>query len=91
MIHTKNVRFQYVKHDEEGNPIRNFHFIYDYQAILELKKWNTKGNFDRVSEMLLRGIEWKGMEIKGLHDLENRKPLTEENIDENDILNREWF
>ena len=65
--------------------------IYDYQAILELKKWNTKGNFDRVSEMLLRGIEWKAAELKGLHDLENRTPLTAENIDENDILERSWF
>ncbi len=87
----KEYLYEEVAKDEEANPVRNFHFIYDYQAILELKKWNTKGNFDRVSEMLLRGIEWKGMEIKGLHDLENRKPLTEENIDENDILNRDWF
>ena len=79
------------KKDEYGNPIRNFHRIYDYQSILELKKWNSKGNFDRVSEMLLRGIEWKSMEIQGINELETRKPLTEENIEENDILNRNWF
>ena len=87
----KEYLYEEVGKDEEGNPIYNFHFIYDYQDILELKKWNNKGNFDRVSEMLLRGIEWKAAELKGLHDLENRKPLTAENIDENDILNRNWF
>lgn len=87
----KEYLYEEVGKDEEGNPVRNFHLIYDYQAILELKKWNSKGNFDRVSEMLLRGIEWKAAELKGLHDLENRQPLTAENIDENDILNRDWF
>ena len=87
----KEYLYEEIGKDEEGNPIRNFHLIYDYQAILELKKWNSKGNFDRVSEMLLRGIEWKAAELKGLHDLENRQPLTAENIDENDILNRLWF
>ena len=87
----KEYLYEEVGKDEEGNPVRNFHLIYDYQAILELKKWNSKGNFDRVSEMLLRGIEWKAAELKGLHDLENRQPLTAENIEENDILNRDWF
>ena len=87
----KEYLYEEVGKDEEGNPVRNFHLIYDYQAILELKKWNSKGNFDRVSEMLLRGIEWKAAELKGLHDLENRQPLTAENIKENDILNRDWF
>ena len=87
----KEYLYEEIGKDEEGNPVRNFHLIYDYQAILELKKWNSKGNFDRVSEMLLRGIEWKAAELKGLHDLENRQPLTAENIEENDILNRDWF
>lgn len=87
----KEFLYEEIGKDEYGNPIRNFHRIYDYQSILELKKWNSKGNFDRVSEMLLRGIEWKSMEIQGINELETRKPLTEENIEENDILNRNWF
>ena len=87
----KEFLYEEIGKDEYGNPVRNFHRIYDYQTILELKKWNSKGNFDRVSEMLLRGIEWKSMEIQGLASLEDKKPLTEDNIDENDILNREWF
>ena len=65
--------------------------ILDYQSILELKKWNVNGNYDRVSEMLLRGIEWKAREIKGVNELAERKPLDEDNIDKYDILNRDWF
>ena len=87
----KEFLYEEIGKDEFGNPIRNFHTIYDYQSILELKKWNSKGNFDRVSEMLIRGIEWKAMQLQGEFELENRKPLTAENIDSNDILNRDWF
>ena len=87
----KEFLYEEIGKDEFGKPIYNFQTIYDYQSIVELKKWNSKGNFDRVSEMLIRGIEWKSMELKGEFELENRKPLTAENLEENDILNREWF
>ena len=87
----KEFLYEEIGKDEQGNPIRNFHHIYDYQSILELKKWNNVGNFDRVSEMLLRGIEWKSISIKAEKELETRKELTGENIDKNDILNRDWF
>lgn len=59
----KEFLYEEIGKDENGNPIRNFHRIYDYQTILELKKWNAVGNFDRVSEMIVRGIEWKAMDI----------------------------
>ena len=88
---TKEFLYEEIGKDENGNPIRNFHRIYDYQTILELKKWSTKGNYDRVSSMLLRGIEWKGFNILAEDELGHRKDLTAENIDENDILNREWY
>lgn len=87
----KEFLYEEIGKDEHGNPIRNFHHIYDYQSILELKKWNNVGNFDRVSEMLLRGIEWKSMVIDAEKQLSNRKDLTGENIDKNDILERDWF
>lgn len=86
----KEFLYEEVGKDEFGNPIRNFHRIYDYQSILELKKWSTKGNYDRVSEMLLRGIEWKGMKLRIDFELERRKQLNSTNLDENDILTREW-
>ena len=88
---TKEFLYEEIGKDEQGNPIRNFHRIYDYQTILELKKWSTKGNYDRVSSMLLRGIEWKGFNILAGDELERRKDLTPENLNDNDILNREWY
>lgn len=89
----KEFLYEIIGQDELGNPIRNFHRIYDYQTILELKKWNDKGNFDRVSQMLLRGIEWKGKNIKAEDEMSSRKKLTEENFNEfsDDIMNRNWF
>jgi hypothetical protein len=87
----KEFLYEEIGKDEQGNPIRNFHQIYDYQSILELKKWNNVGNFDRVSEMLLRGIEWKSISILADKELESRKELTGENVDNNDILSRPWF
>lgn len=87
----KEFLYEEIGKDENGKPIRNFHRIYDYQSILELKKWNVLGNFDRVSEMLIRGIEWKAMTLKNESELSSRVELTEENVDEHDILERSWF
>ena len=52
-----------------------------------------RGNYDRVSSMLLRGIEWKAMNLKAQDELSNRKQLNSENIDDYDsnILSRPWF
>lgn len=87
----KEFLYEEIGKDEFGNSIYNFHRIYDYQTILELKKWSAKGNYDRVSSMLLRGIEWKGFNVLAGDELEHRKDLTPENLDDNDILNRPWF
>lgn len=87
----KEFLYEEIGKDEQGEPIRNFHHIYDYQTILELKKWNSIGNFDRVSEMIIRGIEWKGMDLHAKDMLDTKQDLTAENIDNNDILSREWY
>lgn len=73
-----------------GEDVYMFERIYDYQAVLEIKKWNPMGNFDRVSEMLLIGIYWKSIDVKGRAELESRKRL-ENAVDQNDIMDREWF
>jgi len=39
--------------DQEGNQKYNFHYIYDTGLLDELLKWNLKGNFDRVSALLV--------------------------------------
>ena len=67
-----------------------FERIYDYQAVLEIKKWNPMGNFDRLSEMLLIGIYWKSIDVKGKIELSSRKRL-EDADSPNDIMEREWF
>ena len=88
---TKEFLYEEIGKDEFGNSIRNFHRIYDYQTILELKKWSSKGNYDRVSSILLRGIEWKSMKLNAENELNHRKDLDVDNLDTNDILSREWY
>ena len=89
----KEFLYEEIGKDEAGNPVRNFHRIYDYQTILELKKWNDKGNFDRVSEMILRGIEWKARSLDAENELASRKKITEKDEDSysDDIMSRDWF
>ena len=89
----KEFLYEVIGKDEQENPIRNFHRIYDYQTILELKKWSDKGNFDRVSEMILRGIEWKSRSLDAENEMAHRKKITDENGDDysDDIMNRDWF
>ena len=89
----KEFLYEEIGKDEFGNSVCNFHRIYDYQTILELKKWSVKGNFDRVSSMLLRGIEWKGFNILAQDEMSNRKKSTAESVEsgKNDILSRPWF
>ncbi len=88
---TKEMLYEEIGKDENGKPIRVFHRIYDYQTILELKKWSNLGNFDRCSTMFLRGISWKARNILAMEQLANKKDLTEDNLDKNDILERDWF
>lgn len=87
----KEFLYEEIGKDSDGNPIRNFHNIYDYQFILELKKFSSKGNYDRVSSAILRGIEWKSMNLDAEDKMANRKELNMENLEENDILSREWY
>ena len=89
----KEFLYEEIGKDEAGNPVRNFHRIFDYQTILELKKWNDKGNYDRVSEMILRGIEWKARSLDAEDELSSRKKITERNGDDyrDDIMSRDWF
>lgn len=76
--------------DANGETVYMFERIYDYQSVLEIKKWNPMGNFDRLSEMLLIGIYWKSIDVKGKIELSSRKKL-EDADNPNDIMEREWF
>jgi hypothetical protein len=74
--------------DELGNDVYFFQTIYDYQSILELKKWNNVGNFDRVSEMIMRALRWRLMDVQAAKELATRKKVTESN---DNIWTRDWY
>ena len=86
----KEMLYEEVGKKEDGSPKYAFEFILDYQTILELKKWNAEGNFDRVSQLIIRAIQWKAMQIKASYLLRSRVQLTEDN-DQSSFWNREWF
>lgn len=85
----KEMLYSVIGKDEKGNDIKLYQTIYDYQSILELKKWNNLGNFDRVSEMLLRGIQWRYANVEASKELEHRKKIVKK--DRSHILERDWF
>jgi len=85
----KEMLYSEVGTDELGQPKKLFQTIYDYQSILELQKWNNIGNFDRVSEMIIRALQWKLTDIEAAKELESRKKVIDD--DKNDILHRPWF
>lgn len=86
----KEFLYEVIGKNEFGEDIYVFERFFDYQTILELKKFNAEGNFDRISSLILLGIYWKSIDIKGKRELANRKKVTEDN-DKTDIFNRQWF
>nr|UVY51755.1 MAG: Terminase [Bacteriophage sp.] len=86
----KEFLYEVIGKNEFGEDIYVFERFLDYQTILELKKFNAEGNFDRISSLILLGIYWKSIDIKGKRELANRKKVTEDN-DKTDIFNRQWF
>ena len=69
--------------DSEGNMKLNLHYIYDLPLLLELEKWNLKGNFDRVSAMIV-----------GMFDMKEEfsKEITAPQVpNEHDFFNRPLF
>jgi hypothetical protein len=86
----KEFLYEVIGKNEFGEDIYAFERFLDYQTILELKKFNAEGNFDRISSLILLGIYWKSIDIKGKRELASRKKVTEDN-DKTDIFNRQWF
>lgn len=86
----KEFLYEVIGKNEFGEDIYVFERFLDYQTILELKKFNAEGNFDRISSLILLGIYWKSIDIKCKRELASRKKVTEDN-DKTDIFNRQWF
>lgn len=69
--------------DKDGRTRLNLHYIYDPALLRELLKWNLKGNFDRVSTLLI------GMyDMKECFDKEIKAPKP---YNPNDFFNRKLF
>ena len=83
----KEMLYTEIGKDENGNEIYFFQTIYDYQSILELKKWNAVGNFDRVSEMIMRALRWRLFDVKAAKELAHRKKV----IDKKDFWHRPLY
>ena len=83
----KEMLYTEIGKDENGNEIYFFQTIYDYQTILELKKWNAVGNFDRVSEMIMRALRWRLFDVKAAKELAHRKKV----IDKKDFWHRPLY
>lgn len=74
--------------DEEGKDILYLHCIQDYQTILELKKFSDSGNYDRVSELLIRGIEWAANNKFANDKLKHRQKV---DTAINNFWDRPWY
>lgn len=82
-LYLKDFLMQKVDKDEYGNWKLRLHYIYDVNLLRELLKWSTKGNFDRVSTMIV------GMyDIKEQYFVEIESPLPATNSES--IFEREW-
>lgn len=86
----KEMLYSVIGKNELGDDVYLFQTIYDYQSILELKKWNNLGNFDRVSEMIIRALQWRKCNIDAAKELEHRKKLINKK-DRTHIMQRNWF
>ena len=84
----KEMLYSVIGKNDNGQDVYLFQTIYDYQSIIELKKWNSVGNFDRVSEMIIRALQWKLTDIEAAKALSNRKKI---DITDDNIFNRAWF
>lgn len=68
---------------EEGDAKLNLHYIYDLALIDELIKYNKRGNFDRVSAIMVGMFHLK--------DLHSREVRIVEETTTNDFFSRSFF
>ena len=69
--------------DEQGEQKLNLHYIYDIALIDELVKYNRRGNFDRVSALMVGMFHLK--------DLHTREVQIVEQQSENTFFDRAFF
>ena len=70
---------------EEGKQLLNLHYIYDIALLDELIKFNSTGNFDRVSALLVGMYYLKYMHNKKVQE------VMDSSADPDNFFNRDWF
>jgi len=73
--------------DENGNDLLNLHYIYDEALLRELIKWNMKGNFDRVSTLIVGMFDTK----EQFHTEISKPNPNRFNQYSNHIFDRDWY
>lgn len=68
---------------DTGSKIFNFHYIFDLGLLKELQKWNLKGNFDRVSALLVGMLDKNEIYHTEIED--------EKDTRLDDFFQRDWF
>lgn len=66
IIYLKDWLLEEVEKDINGNSILNLHYIFDLGLIRELIKFNNKGNFDRISTMIVGMFDYKEELVSGV-------------------------
>ena len=87
----REMLYSVIGKDELGRDVKFFQCIYDYQSILELKKWNSIGNFDRVSEMIIYALQWRQRNVNAAKEMAHRKKVKDLAASGNLIMERSWF
>jgi hypothetical protein len=66
IIYLKDWLLEEVEKDINGNSILNLHYIFDLGLVRELIKFNNKGNFDRISTMIVGMFDYKEELVSGV-------------------------
>jgi hypothetical protein len=65
IIYLRDWLLEPVSKDDNGNDILTLHYIYDLGLLRELQKFNSKGNFDRISTMIVGMFDYKEQLVDG--------------------------
>ncbi len=81
----KEMLYEKVGEDDEGNDRIVLQTIDDLPFLLELNKWHNDGNFDRVSDAIIEAFAHKKLYTLATLKLKTRKKVKES------VMTRTWF
>jgi hypothetical protein len=72
----KEMIYEKVSVDEQGNYKLYLHYIFDLPFLLELQAHSLMGNFDRISDAILAVYQYKALEIRSRNKHQNESNTT---------------